>query len=131
MKQILILIVGLAFLLCSCKKERRIGEWDDNIQLSQRNVTLNANGDSAIITTIGTWWWLTNVSFNGAYKELRDTNASTNFFFDTTFYKVERRGNNIIFIAMSENNTGHQNKLTIGVEAGDYFDGVTVVQPAK
>jgi hypothetical protein len=132
MKKVLILnllTLLIAFVLFSCTK-KKTGDWDDIIQLSTKTAEFNANGDSIIITTKGSWWWIkeisvddsTNSNFNGVNI------LSDHFKIAGDSYVVERRNSNTLFVSLETNPKKTLRIFKIFLEAGDYFDGVTITQ---
>lgn len=132
LKTIGFLLILLALGSCS-KNDEPIGKWDDNIKLSQKEAQFSSAKDSIIITTEGKWWWITEISLNGNSNfDLSGIDlTSDNFTIDETEFKVERRDTTEIYIEMSKNQTDSVRTLVIGLEAGDYFDGIKVTQAAN
>ena len=132
LKLIGIVIILISSFSCS-NSDRPDGDWDDNIKLSQKEAKLTAENDSIVITTEGEWWWIHNISLNGEsnfdLSEI-DTNAK-NFIVDETEFKIERKNTTEIHIEMTKNQTGSERVLIIGLEAGDYFDGIVITQSAN
>jgi hypothetical protein len=46
-------------------------------------------------------------------------------------FEVERRDKNTLFIKVDENPNSAKRIVTVGLEAGDYFDRVTITQKQK
>lgn len=44
---------------------------------------------------------------------------------------VERRDKNTLFMKLNDNNTAKERVMTITLEAGDYFDYVTIKQSSN
>lgn len=108
------------------------GKWDDNIKLSARKVEFRAEGDSATITTKGSWWWVTDVTVNREnYFNFGIDPDSKNYTIEGDCYVVERRDTYSLFIKVDANPRDSVRVITVGLEAGDYFDRVTVTQKAK
>jgi len=133
MKKTLV-ILGLfiaLFFTFSCTEP--LGKWDDNIKLSQKKANFKAEKDSIIITTEGEWWWITDISFNGNrnYDLSNIDVTSTNYTIVEPEFKIERKNTKTIYIEMEENNKDSIRILKIGLEAGDYFDGITITQATK
>ncbi len=128
----IVLLMAL-FTCSSCtKKTNLIGIWDDNIKLSQKEAQFIAEKDSIIITTEGEWWWITGISLNGVSNfDLSgiDTSAK-NFVINQTEFRIERRNATEIYIEMTKNLSNSEKILIIGLEAGDYFDGIKITQSA-
>lgn len=123
-----ILVVSL-FVFLSCSDDTD-GDWDDNIKLSQKTVELPADNSSFLITTEGTGWWINGVSFNGNIDHEVSENASGGFLIESDEFIVDRRAEKEIYIQLSENTTGTVRTLVVGLENGNYFDGISVTQLA-
>ena len=124
-----ILISVMILLLISCKKDQLIGNWKDNIKLSQKAVTLNANLNSITINTESTSWWLNNIMLNKVDVDLSTViKTDKNFVVNSADFKVERINGNTIVITMNRNTTGFDRLLTIGLQNGNYFDGIEITQ---
>nr|WP_319511786.1 hypothetical protein [uncultured Draconibacterium sp.] len=132
MKKLLLLISLFTIISCSKDKDTPIGIWDDNIKLSQKEVEFDANENTITITTEGEWWWITEILFNNLYINLEDLDtASDNFIIEEPEFKIERKNATEIYISMSENAGDSSRVLGIGLEAGDYFDHIEVIQSGK
>jgi|SRR5665647_48564 len=133
MKRILSFILLIVFIttIYSCSKE--IGKWDDNIKLSTKNVEFSALSDSVKITTGGSWWWVSDVSVNSDwFYGFKDINLEADsYIIKQDCFVVERRDKNTLFIKVDENPLNVQRIITVGLEAGDYFDRVTITQKPK
>ena len=119
----------MILLIISCKKDQLIGNWKDNIKLSQKAVTLNANLNSITINTESTSWWLNNIMLNKVDVDLSTVKKTDkNFVVNNADVKVERINGNTIVITMNRNTTGFDRLLTIGLQNGNYFDGIEITQ---
>jgi hypothetical protein len=132
MKKIMILFLGL-LILSSCSDKKVIdGKWDDIIKLSTKNVELTSKIDSVTITTEGDWWWIDAVSFEDSiysYYAREDINLeSDSYSISEEQFLIERRDKNTLFIKLEANNTEKERVMNITLEAGDYFDYVTIKQ---
>ena len=133
MKKIIIygfITLILIFIISSCTSENEDGKWDDNIKLSQKTVTLNSNENSITITTESTYWWLNVISLNNDIIDLTSVDKlSKNFVIINPDFQVERKedGKKII-ITLNQNNTNSERILVIGMQNGDYFDGIKIIQ---
>ncbi|MBE7628599.1 hypothetical protein [Tenacibaculum piscium] len=128
-KEIGIVIIIISAFAC-CDSEKPIGLWDDNIKLSQKKVQFSSEKNSIVINTKGKWWWIHEVSLNGNSNfDLNkiDTNAN-NFIIKETEFKIERKNTTEIHIEMTKNKTNYERILFIGLEAGNYFDGIKITQ---
>ncbi len=135
MKQILLLLItSVIFISCESNRNSLIGKCDgDEIRLSKNKVIFDSNKNTIKITTKGKWWWISDIFFNDKhidiYKEA--TQTGDNFLIINDDFTIERKSKTEIFIEMSKNNTDKERKLGIGVQAGDCFDAITVIQKAK
>tara|TARA_R110001583_G_scaffold5071_7_gene27989 strand:+ start:1112 stop:1528 length:417 start_codon:yes stop_codon:yes gene_type:complete len=126
------LLVLTSTISCS-ESDQPIGKWDDNIKLSQKEVQLSVDNDSIVITTEGSWWWIDGIYLNGTSSFDRneiDTTAE-NFVIDEIEYRIERKNATEIYIEMAKNETGIERKLMIALQAGNYFDSITVSQSSN
>ncbi|MRX63468.1 hypothetical protein [Maribacter luteus] len=126
------LLVLTSSISCS-ESDQPIGKWDDNIKLSQKEVQLCVDNDSIVIITEGSWWWIDGIYLNGSSSFDRneiDTTAE-NFIIDEIEYRIERKNATEIYIEMAKNETGIERKLMIALQAGNYFDSITVSQSSN
>ncbi len=130
MKQILFLILtGLLFINYSCTSVD--GDCDgDEIKLSKNKVIFDGNKSTIKITTKGKWWWVSDLYFNGKYINPHEegTQKKDYFLIKKDDFTIERKSKTEIFIEMQENKTGQKRELHISVQAGNCFDGITVIQ---
>lgn len=130
----MVLIVFLLFISSCSDKNAPIGKWDDIIGLSIKNAKLTAATDSVIITTEGDWWWINAIAFEDStyiYYNRDDINLeSDSYLIKEEQFVIERKDKNTLFVKINENNTGIERKMNITLEAGNYFDKVTIVQSA-
>ena len=131
MKKLMIFIFGV-ILLASCQEDEPIGMWDDIIKLSTKSAAFTAQTDSITITTEGNWWWIENITFKDSiytYYGREDINLESNSYaIIEEDFVVERRDENTLFVKMNENKTSEEQTMRITLEAGDYFDYVTITQ---
>jgi hypothetical protein len=127
------LMFSLFFMLSCSDKEDPIGKWDDIIKLSTKSAEFISKADSVTITTGGDWWWINGISFeDSSYCAFReDINLEADAYsIKEACFTVERRNKNTLFVKLNENNTGKERAMCITLEAGDYFDYVTIKQLA-
>jgi hypothetical protein len=119
-------------MLFSCT-QKRDGKWDDNIQLSTKTAEFNAIGDSIIITTKGSWWWIVGISLDDSTKlDFEGIDILSDQYKIVSYsYVVERRNSNTLFVSLEANPKKTLRILKIFLEAGDYFDGVTITQKVQ
>jgi hypothetical protein len=133
MKKIVILslfiISAAAFYSCISNK----GIWDDNIHLSIKSADFNAAGDSVIIKTEGISWWLSDISADTAnYYDFRGLDLlADKYSIQRDDILVERRDKNTLFVKADANPLNSKRIITVWLEAGDYFDSVTITQNSK
>jgi hypothetical protein len=127
-----LLLIIVTLFSCS-DKYAPIGKWDDCIKLSTKSVELKASADSVTITTGGSWWWITGISINGEdFYDFRDINLeSDSYSINYNGVTVEKRNKQTLFIKVEENPLETKRIIRIGLEDGDYFDGVIITQKAK
>ena len=135
MKRVLIfilLVLNIIIITSSCTRIRKDGDWDDNIKLSIKADEFTADGDSVIITTKGGWWWISDIIVNDNYFYGFGINPdSDNYRIKQDCFIVERRDIHTLFIRLDENPLNISRIVIVGLEAGDYFDRVTITQKAK
>ncbi len=126
----LLIIIAITNYSCSKKK---IGDWDDIIKLSTKEVEFNSTADSVIITTEGSWWWITDISVDGKYYyDFTGIDLQANSYsIKQDCFNVEKRDNKTLFIKLDGNPLIVNRIITIGLEAGDYFDRITITQKPK
>lgn len=133
MKRLLLLYLIINLIILYSCSNRKDGDWDDNIKLSKKSVEFNSSCDSVIIKTGGSWWWITDISVDNInYYDFSDVDLQADSYsIKHDCFVVERRGRNTLFIKLDENPLNVRRIMTIGLEAGDYFDRVTITQKAK
>jgi len=126
----LLIVSFITIYSCSEKKE---GDWDDNIKLSTKAVEFSALVDSVTIKTGGSRWWISDISVNSNhfYNFNGISLESDSYVIKQDCFVVERRDKNTLFIKVDENPLKVQRIITVGLEAGDYFDRVTITQKPK
>lgn len=129
-KNIIIALIILLNLSCSDRKD---GDWDDNIKLSQKELQFDSLENSAVITTEKDSWWISEIFFkDGQIFDLDNVDTTANNFTITeSKFTLERKNGKEITIKLLENTTGSERILTIGLQAGNYFDGITITQSAE
>jgi len=123
----IVLFITVSLLISAC------GRWSDNIKLSTKSGTFNSSEDSIIVTTNGDWWWLTDVAVDAMkYNNF----VGVDVFADSYLVKLdcfifERRDKNTIFIKLDPNLTGVKRTVIFYLQAGDYFDRITIIQNSE
>lgn len=135
MKKFLPALVILVFIVTanSCIDDQLIGKWDDNIKLSTKVVEFGAAADSVIITTQGKCWWVNDICIDlESFYDFRDIELESDQY--TIIWNgliVERRNSKTLFIKLDANPLDRKRIISVGLEAGDYFDRVYVNQAAE
>jgi hypothetical protein len=120
-------ILSVTLILLSC------GRWSDNIKLSTKSARFSAKGDSIIVTTKGSGWWLSEITVD--VKKFYDFDG-TDVFSDRYLIKkdcftFERRDRHTLFIKLDPNPLDQKRIVIVELESGDYFDRVTITQNPK
>ncbi|MPM95194.1 hypothetical protein SDC9_142347 [bioreactor metagenome] len=133
MKTIIISIFAIILSLSIFSCSKPLGGWDDNIFLSTRYVELSELEDSVTIKTGGNFWWINGLSINGTeYYNLKFTNMQKDrYSIKKDFLYVEHRDPTTLFIKVDPNPNTQKRIIRIDLEAGNYFDNVTINQKAK
>ena len=123
-----LVVIVVAF--SSCSDDESDGAWDDNIQLSVKSVSFTSAADSVIITTKGDWWWVTDVTVGEDVFYMPDgvDVESTDYAIRQNSFVVERRGKNALFVKVDALVSSQPRLITIGLEAADYFDRISISQ---
>jgi hypothetical protein len=126
-------VIVFTFLTSCNDKKEIVGKWDDIIKLSSKYAEFNVKTDSVIIKTEGDWWWVEGISVNDSnYYYHKDIDLESDFYsIKEDCFVVERQDKNTLFIKLNENLTGEDRFMRLVLEAGDYFDYVTIKQAAK
>lgn len=124
----IITILFLSFL--SCESDTIEGKWDDNIKLSQKEINFTAESNSIVITTEGTWWWINGIGLDDdwSFDTTGIDTSEDNFLIEENEFTIERRNADEIHINMTENQLDVKRILIINLQAGNYFDGIKIIQ---
>lgn len=119
--------------LASCNSNEPDGKWDDNIKLSEKEVTISAESKALIITTKGTWWWINGIALDDdwGYDISEIDTTKDDFFIEENEFTIERKNGAEIHISLTANQTNVDRILTLGLQAGNYFDGIKIIQTGK
>lgn len=131
MKKGIVLFLTL-LIICSCTDEKE-GDWDDNIKLSQKEFKFDAAENIALIMTQGDFWCISELFFrDGQSFDISDIDTKAkNFIITESDFTLERKNGKEIVITLLENNTNDERIFTVGLQAGNYFDGITIIQSAE
>ena len=116
--------------LAGCSKKDPIGKWEDNIKLSQKNATLQPGVDSITITTAGNSWWINNISLDSTMvpNSFNINTSQPSFVFSTADFVLQRINGISLKIKMNANTGNANRRLLIGMQDGNYFDGIVITQ---
>jgi len=130
-----IILIATMFGLASCSEEKDTpdGKWDDIIKLSTKEVGFSHEKDSATITAEGDRWWINGMSIgDSTYVGGNEIDReSDSYAIKGGDCVVEKRDKHTLFVKVGENATGGERIVRIDLEAGDYFDYVTIKQAAN
>ena len=113
----------------SCKK----GGLEDNIQLSQKNISLNKSMNSFSVTTKGKNWWIADVMMDSSHLYLKQIAIDSTLNYCNAQYadsniQIVRSHCDTLQVKVNENKTNVLRRFYIQLEDGDYFDGITITQ---
>ncbi len=131
--QAILILIMMALIATSCKETSKEGDWDDNILLSTKQAAFKATGDSILISTGGNWWWISDIAINGTnYFNFSTVNMEQESYTITHDGLIlQRRNKNTLFIKVDANPSATNRIITVGLQAGDYFDHVVITQKAS
>lgn len=125
----LLLVAFIASVSSCMDRASSIGALNDSIKLSTRKADFSAANDSIVITTMGTWWWVNDISVNGNYLIFNPVETEKeNFSIHGDWFSIERCDNQKLIVRVSENRSKRDRNIKITLEAGDYFDYIDVNQ---
>jgi hypothetical protein len=127
-------LITIVILFYSCSdKYQLIGKWDDNIKLSSKTAEFKASTDSVTIKTGGSQWWITDIRVddNYFYDFSSIDQQADNYSLKQDFLNIERRDRHTLFIKAGANPNNVKRIIIVELQAGDYFDNVTITQTAK
>lgn len=128
------LFIGLIIVGTSCSDKNRLdGDWDDCIKLSTKEVNFSAMADSIVISTKGSSWWITDIAIDDdIYHDFEDIDVlSDKYEIKIDNIVVKRRDKKTFIVKVNENPFDSERVITVGLQAGDYFDNVTLTQKGK
>ncbi|WP_324023684.1 hypothetical protein QSV08_12570 [Maribacter sp. BPC-D8] len=130
MSKLLAVIPFFLFIFVSCETSDVDGKWDDNIKLSENNITISAEANTVLITTKGSSWWVAGIILNDdSDYDISDIDTTQlDFVISTEDFIIERKNAKEIHVSITPNNTGLERTLTVSLQAGNYFDGFNVHQ---
>lgn len=149
------LIIPFLFISCDSKEEKEIGKWGDIIKFDTKEARFGKSGGKKVITSKGDWWWiLDNLtidkkttylfenedivvegakmkdwgSSNVKYKKEQDFEIRK---ISGPWYIITKSSDKTLSVEIQPNDTGVARSLVINIEAGNYFDYISVYQEAN
>jgi hypothetical protein len=120
-------VVALIFFACS--KRAPAGDWSDVIKLSGKEFDFKSARDSVLVTAKGKWWAVSYVGLDtNTINVYSSTTDPCNFSYSDSILKIIGKSCDTLFIEMNANHSGAERTLRIGLWAGDYHDGLEIVQ---
>lgn len=106
------------------------GDWDDNIGLSTKSVTLNGAGEPVTIKTEGKNWWIATIKVDGEilYNFIEDGTENRNMYQTGMFNQkcgwLKVNVEDWTLSISADMNHGAERTFKITLESGDYFDHI-------
>ena len=126
-----IFILCLSGMIIACTNDD-VGFGKDTIKLSEKEVQVPASQSSYLITTQGTFWWISELYLAGNEIDYSSVDTSgENFLIDNPEFSIERENSTQITIQLSTNTTGAQRELLIYLQAGNFADRIRVLQSGQ
>ena len=120
--------VLLLFVFISCSNDV-VGKGTDTIGLETKEVFFKSSKDSIELRTRkGDDWWLTEISTKDTIYRTHSLNVQV---IEGGGLYVEKTGRKSIFIRIDSNLTGLERRFTTVIQAGNYYNTITIIQKAK
>lgn len=101
----------------------------DNIELSHRKASLEADRDSAVFTTRGTCWWIDRILVDGCPVDFKVADSQKDKFrLDGKWFTIERDGRQRLVVKTEDNRFVSPRNIQIVLEVGEYYDSIVVEQ---
>lgn len=106
------------------------GDWDDNIGLSTKSVTLNGAGEPVTIKTEGKNWWIATIKVDGEilYNFIEDGTENRNMYqtglFNLKCGWLKVNVEDWTLSISADMNHGAERTFKITLESGNYFDHI-------
>ena len=126
-KKILLLIIPVVLLVLNA-----CGLCQHTARPSTKSLTFNSAGDSAVVTTRSTFWWISCFSINEEYYCFFHNIDVTqpNYTIDTAGVTLERKNGTILKIKIDSNPLSTIRTIIIELQEGDCQESITVTQKA-
>ena len=124
-------VLLLTAILTACTNEPE-GKSKDTIKLSEKEVQLPASESSYLVTTEGTWWWVNEIYFDEIRVDLGELDTTkSEFLIENPEFSIERVDATEIHIELKANETDMERELLIFLQAGNYADGIRILQSGQ
>jgi hypothetical protein len=133
-KKVLMILLGMfSVLFVSCSsdevKEQVVGTSDDQIKLSKKEATFSAEPNTITITTGESGWRVNGFALDKVKVDTGTVNLlAESFVFKNDDFEVEKKNKNTLVITMHKNTTAKDRLLTIGLQAGNYVEDISITQ---
>lgn len=133
-KKVLMILLGMfSVLFVSCSsdevKEQVAGTSDDQIKLSKKEATFSAEPNTITITTGESGWRVNGFALDKVKVDTGTVNLlAESFVFKNDDFEVEKKNKNTLAITMHKNTTAKDRLLTIGLQAGNYVEDISITQ---
>jgi hypothetical protein len=128
---ILLGMFSVLFVSCSSDevKEQVAGTSDDQIKLSKKEATFSAEPNTITITTGESGWRVNGFALDKVKVDTGTVNLlAESFVFKNDDFEVEKKNKNTLAITMHKNTTAKDRLLTIGLQAGNYVEDISITQ---
>jgi hypothetical protein len=104
-----------------------------SFKTGQKELRFDSLENLAVIITKGDAWWISGIFFkNGQAFDVNNVDTTANNFTITeSAFTLERKNGKEIAIKLYENTTSSERILTVGLQAGNYFHGITIIQSSN
>ncbi|MDR3272544.1 MAG: hypothetical protein LBT29_03560 [Flavobacteriaceae bacterium] len=134
MKKYLIILASVLFMF-SCDESSPVGLQDDTIKLSTKELSIGAEGGTAVVTSEGNHWALNWVYTNGAPIPPQDMVITTQNYekikFESDWFTIFKENSQKLVFTISANKTGQQRGLSVGLMDANYGTYISLTQSAE
>lgn len=133
-KKILMILFGMfSVLFVSCSsddiKDYPLGPSGDEIKLSKKEASFTSEANTITITAEYKTWWVNGFAIDKVRIDKGNVDLlAENFIFKNDDFEVEKKNGNTLIIKMNKNTTNKDRLLTIGLQAGNYFESINITQ---
>lgn len=130
LKLLKILIIFIPF-ITSCSNDED-GKYQDNIQISKKNIQFNFGANSEIVTTVGSTWVMSEVYDNGehiSFPPYPENEETTSYVSD--WVEIIKTDSKTIKISVKENDSENDRELQLYLFDNGYRGHINVKQAKK